>query len=81
MATPRITGLIDSELADWRGMVYGLVNPKVTAIYQVVAVSGSWYYIKAFNAGVNSATITVGPWPDQATAIIQMNSSKTIDGF
>jgi hypothetical protein len=62
-------------------MVYGLVNPKVTVVYQVVQIGTAWYYIKALNAGANSATISVGPWPDQATAIVRMNSSKAIDGF
>jgi hypothetical protein len=80
-STPRITGLIDSELGDWRAQVYGLVNPPVTAIYATVQVSSNWWYSKAFGAGANSVTYFVGPWPDQVTALNMMNIAKTRDGF
>lgn len=81
LQAPRITGLLDSKLGDWRGQVYGLINPPVTAIYTAFQIGSAWWYAKAFNAGPNSTTIFVGPWPDQTTATSQMNKAKHIDGF
>lgn len=79
--TPRITGLIDATLGDWRGQVYGLVNPQVSAIYTVVPIANAWYYTKAINAGDSSTTTFVGPWSDSGTALSQMNAAKIRDGF
>jgi len=78
---PRITGLLDSELSDWRGQVYGLINPLVVIIYTVVQIGTSWYYTKAVNADDNSNTQFVGPFTDQIVASTMMSSAKTRDGF
>jgi hypothetical protein len=80
-SAPRITGLIDSTLGDWRAQVYGLINPPVTAIYSAIPIGLIWYYTKAINAGNNSTTLFVGPWPDEATAIAMMNQARIGDGF
>lgn len=81
VTTPRITGLIDSELSEWRAMVYGLVNPQISAIYTIISIANMWYYTKAINAGDNSTTTFIGPWPDRDTALSQMNAAKARDGF
>jgi hypothetical protein len=78
---PRITGLIDSELGDWRAQTYGVVNPLTTAVYTVVRIGTNWWYTKAFNAGNNSITLFVGPWIDSITATTMMNATKITDGF
>jgi hypothetical protein len=80
-SAPRITGLLDCELGDWRGQVYGLINPPVVAIYTVIPIGSLFWYTKVYQAGANSTIIFVGPWPDSATATAMANSAKKLDGF
>lgn len=81
MANPRITGLIDSKLGDWRAMTFGMVNPVVTASYFVLQINGLWFYEKAFSTAQGGNTQLIGPWPDQSTASQMATNAKSLDGF
>ena len=77
------TGILDSERkGGWTlgGNYAPGLALKTNVQYTVIQQGVGWFFTRVAYNGIDLGILTFGPYPDQATAIRQMNNAKVMDG-